>query len=152
MGKSLSIGQAAAVTGIKIPTIRYYEQIGLLPAPDRTAANRRYFHHADLDRLRFIRHARTLGFDINAIRALLHLQDEPGQSCAVADRIARERLLDVQQRLASLEALKVELERMVEGCAQGHVADCRVIQVLGDHSLCRFHDGGQSDGPSGAAS
>src|SRR4051794_15033376 len=115
------IGEAARFSGVKVPTIRYYEQIGLLPAPPRTEGNRRHYDDADLRRLAFIRHARELGFEVDAIRTLLVLQDEPNQSCAAADLIARARLIEVEQRIASLTALKAELKRMVSGCAHGKV-------------------------------
>jgi DNA-binding transcriptional MerR regulator len=124
------IGEAARQSGVKVPTIRYYEQIGLLPAPPRSEGNRRQYDAKDLRRLVFIRPARELGFDIDAIRALLALQDEPDQSCAVADQIARARLVEVQHRIASLTALKAELQRMVTSCSHGRVAQCRVIEAL----------------------
>ncbi|HSI41284.1 MAG TPA: helix-turn-helix domain-containing protein [Xanthobacteraceae bacterium] len=133
MSKSaVPIGAAARASGVKVPTIRYYEEIGLLPAPPRTEGGRRAYDAADLRRLAFIRHARGLGFGIESIRTLLVLQDDPGQSCAAADAIARERLAEVEQRIASLTALRSELERMVEGCAHGHVAACRVIETLAE--------------------
>jgi DNA-binding transcriptional MerR regulator len=132
----IAIGAAASQSGVKVPTIRYYEQIGLLPVPRRTAANRRLYDAGDLSRLAFIRHARELGFEVEAIRALLQLQDKPNQSCAAADTIARQRLAEVEQRIASLTALKVELKRMIEGCRRGRVKDCRVIEVLADHGKC----------------
>ena len=137
--QSLSIGRAADHTGVKVPTIRYYEQIGLLPPPLRTESNRRFYDEADLRRLTFIRHARELGFEIEAIRTLLTLPDKPDQSCAAADVAARARLADVNQRLNSLNALKAELERMVVGCSHGKVAECRVIEVLADHGQCKHH-------------
>lgn len=136
MLQALPIGEAAKQSGVKVPTIRYYEQIGLLPAPPRSDGNRRMYVAADLRRLTFIRHARELGFEIEAIRTLLVLQDEPNQSCATADIITRERLADVEQRIRSLTALKAELELMLEGCSQGRVAECRVIEVLADHGKC----------------
>jgi DNA-binding transcriptional MerR regulator len=77
---AVPIGEAARQSGVKAPTIRYYEQIGLLPAPPRSEGNRRQYDTGDLRRLAFIRHARELGFEIDAIRALLALQDQPGQS------------------------------------------------------------------------
>ena len=89
-----------------------------------------------MERLAFIRHARDLGFTLEAIRDLLSLSDRPDQSCAAADAIARAQLAEVESRLARLTALKAELERMVVQCAGGKIADCRVIEVLGDHSLC----------------
>jgi DNA-binding transcriptional MerR regulator len=130
------IGEAARHSGVKAPTIRYYEQIGLLPPPPRTQGNRRSYGDADLRRLAFIRHARQLGFEIEAIRTLLTLQDNPSQPCATADSIAKVRLAEVEQRLRSLTALKAELELMVDGCSHGHVATCRVIEVLADHGQC----------------
>jgi DNA-binding transcriptional MerR regulator len=130
------IGEAAKHSGVKAPTIRYYEQIGLLPAPLPTQGNRRAYGDADLRRLAFIRHARELGFEIEAIRTLLTLQDDPRQPCATADGIAKVRLAEVEQRIRSLTALKAELELMVDGCSHGHVATCRVIEVLADHGQC----------------
>ena len=128
--QAMPIGEASRQSGVKVPTIRYYEQIGLLPAPPRSEGNRRQYDADDLRRLAFIRHARELGFDIDAIRALLALQDEPGQSCAVADQIARARLVELEQRIASLKALKAELQRMVTSCSRGRVDQCRVIEAL----------------------
>ena len=89
-----------------------------------------------LDRLAFIRHSRELGFPLEAIRDLLSLSDRPDQSCAAADIIAKDQLAAVDARIARLTALKSELERMITQCAQGTIADCRIIEVLGDHSHC----------------
>ena len=136
----LSIGELSRRTGVKRPTIRYYEQIEMLPEPDRNGGNQRLYDQDTVDRLTFIRHARELGFPLEAIRDLLSLTDDPAQSCAAADAIARAQLVDVQRRLARLQALKQELDRMVKQCAGGSIADCRVIEVLGDHSLCATED------------
>lgn len=133
---AISIKDAARRSGVKVPTIRYYEQIGLLAAPRRDQGNRRVFEDSDLRRLTFIRHARELGFEVEAIRTLLDLQDTPDRSCSEADAIAQARLADVNQRIRSLLALKAELELMVKGCSHGHVAECRVIEVLADHGKC----------------
>ncbi|WP_409562228.1 helix-turn-helix domain-containing protein [Hyphomicrobium sp. B1] len=132
----VSIGEAAKLSGVKVPTIRFYEEIGLLPRPARTEANRRLFVEDDLHRLAFIRHCRELGFELDAIRTLLRLQDNPKQSCDSADTIARARLSEVELRLKSLRALQRELKRMIDGCSHGHVSQCRVIEVLADHAKC----------------
>jgi len=132
----LTIGKLGASAGVKVPTIRYYEQIRLLPEAERSAGNQRLYSQKALDRLAFIRHARDLGFTLEAIRDLLSLSDSPDQSCAAADAIARAQLSEVESRLARLTALKAELERMVVQCEGGRIADCRIIEVLGDHSLC----------------
>jgi DNA-binding transcriptional MerR regulator len=134
--KKITIGEAARQSGVKVPTIRYYESIGLVAAPSRSEGNQRSFEPSDLDRLAFIRHARELGFEVDSIRTLLSLQDNPGQSCASADAIAKARLIEVEQRIRSLLALKAELEVMVEGCDHGRVDQCRVIEVLADHGKC----------------
>jgi DNA-binding transcriptional MerR regulator len=136
MSDGVPIGVASIESGVKVPTIRYYEQIGMLRAPPRTKSNRRLYGAVDLRRLAFIRHARELGFGIEAIRALLTLQDNPNQSCKAADAIARARLGEVQQRIDSLTALKAELERLVAECSLGRVAECRVIGALtGDYGV-----------------
>jgi DNA-binding transcriptional MerR regulator len=132
--QDVPIGIASARSGVRVPTIRYYEQIGLLPKPTRTKNNRRLYGALDLRRLVFIRRARELGFDIEAIRALLALHDSPNQSCRAADAIARARLGEVHRRVDSLTALKSELERMIAECSLGRVAECRVIGTLAGDS------------------
>lgn len=134
--RKITIGDAARQSGVKVPTIRYYESIGLLAAPSRSEGNQRSYEPADIRRLAFIRHARELGFEVGSIRTLLALQDDPDQSCASADAIAKARLIEVEQRIRSLMALKAELEIMVEGCVHGRVDQCRVIEVLADHGQC----------------
>ncbi len=134
--QNMAIGAASRLSGVKIPTIRYYEDIGLLPLPARSEANRRSYGETDVRRLAFIRHARELGFEIDAIRALVTLQDNPLQSCGTADAIAKARLEEVNQRIRSLTALKSELELMVEGCRHGRVGECKVIEILADHGKC----------------
>lgn len=136
----LTIGKLGQAAGVKVPTVRYYEQIGLLPEPERSTGNQRLYPRAALDRLAFIRHARELGFPLEAIRDLLSLSDKPDQPCAAADTIAKAQLQAVRARLARLKALELELERMVEQCAHGAISDCRVIEVLGDHAQCAHPD------------
>lgn len=146
----LSIGKLGRAAGVKVPTIRYYEQIGLLRPVMRSEGNQRLYSRETLSRLAFIRHARDLGFPLDAIRDLLALQDDPDQPCAMADAIARAQLESVNRRIAQLDALRCELERMVAQCAHGSVADCRVIEVLGNHHLCLHPDheeGGEHDHP-----
>ena len=133
---SLTIGKVSKATNCKVQTIRYYEDIGLIPQPDRTDGNQRVYEPLHVERIRFIRHARELGFSLKAIRDLLSLSDNPKQSCDAADSIAREQLHEVEQRIDRLQSLMKELERMIDQCSGGEVSDCRVIQVLGDHNQC----------------
>lgn len=141
----LTIGKLGAAAAVKVPTIRYYEQIGLLPPPERSAGNQRLYPGAALDRLSFIRHARDLGFPLEAVRDLLSLSDHPDRSCAAADAIAQTQLVAVRARITRLRALEAELERMVVQCAHGTIAGCRVIEVLGDHGLCAGGDHGRPE-------
>jgi len=140
----LTIGTLGAKTGTKIQTIRYYEQIGMMPKAERTSGGQRRYRQQDLDRLAFIRHGRQLGFGLEAIREMLVLADDPTQPCADADSIARRQLEQVEQRIARLEALRVELRRMIHECTGNKVAQCRVLEILRDHSEC-LTDHGETD-------
>lgn len=132
----LSIGDLSRRAGVKVPTIRYYEQMGLISAPDRTEGNQRRYETSDLERLTFIRHARDLGFPIEAIRELLMLSRHPEEPCERADRIAREQLDDVREKIARLRKLEAELARIVSHADCHTVSDCYVIRALSDHGLC----------------
>ena len=136
----LSIGDLARRAGCKVQTVRYYEQIGLMPPPQRTTGNQRSYERIHADRLAFIRHSRELGFPLDAIRELLALTDDPNRSCDQADRIARAHLREVETRIGSLTALKTELKRMLQQCRSGRIAECRVIDVLTDHGKCATDD------------
>lgn len=132
-----TIGRLAEATATKVQTIRYYETIGLLAPFTRTEGGHRLYDTEDKKRLTFIRHARELGFSIDAIRELLSLSDNPDTSCERADDIASRQLEEVEQRLKRLKVLQKELKRMVVECGHGRVCDCRVIEVLSDHRLCQ---------------
>jgi len=126
----VNIGELAQATNTKAETIRYYERIGLLPAPPRTAGNYRDYSPAHVSRLTFTRRARDLGFSIEQIRALLDLADHKEQSCVAVDVIAREHLADVKRKLADLSALRRELESMIGQCRHGTIAECRILEAL----------------------
>jgi DNA-binding transcriptional MerR regulator len=127
---TLSIGQLAQASNVKVPTIRFYEEIGLLPRARRAANDRRIYDEAAVRRLAFIRHARQLGFSVEAIRDLLDLSDNPDRPCDEANRLAARQLDDVEAKIAQLETLRVELRRMVDTACHGRASDCRVIETL----------------------
>ncbi|MFY0308489.1 helix-turn-helix domain-containing protein [Leisingera sp. D0M16] len=131
-----SIGQLSKATGVKVPTIRYYEEIGLLPEPGRNAGNQRRYGQDGMDALGFIKHARDLGFSLEDIKALMGLDGHLGDDCAEADRIARSQLQNVRARIARLERLAAELERISHLCDGGSGGCCKVLTALGDHSQC----------------
>jgi DNA-binding transcriptional MerR regulator len=140
MSAQYSIGDVAREAGCKVQTIRYYEQVGLMPAPVRTSGNQRRYEHSHVERLGFIRHGRQLGFPLGAIRDLLKLTDTPSQSCQAVDGIARAQLQEVTDRIERLQALKQEFEHMIDECRHGRTSECRIIEVLSDHSHCRTED------------
>lgn len=133
LNERLTIGQLAKRTGCKVQTIRYYEQIGLMPEAMRTEGNQRRFGQAHHERLAFVRHCRELGFDLATIRELLRLADDPKHSCEAVDRIAGHQLQQVESRIARLEALRSELRRISRQCRGGRMADCRIIKALASH-------------------
>ncbi|MAC79275.1 MAG: MerR family transcriptional regulator [Rhodobacteraceae bacterium] len=132
-----SIGEMSRRTGVKVATIRYYEETGLLAAPARTSGNQRRYGQGELDKLGFIRHARDLGFSLEAIGALIDLQDHPDRSCLEANQIATGQLSEVRARIRRLQALETELARIAEGCDGDGTADCcYVLRSLADHDQC----------------
>jgi len=126
----LAIGDLGRLTATKVETIRYYERIGLLAAPQRTAGNYRAYKSDHLKRLSFIRRSRDLGFSLDQIRALLDLSDDRDRPCDAVDAIAREHLADVDRKIADLRALRRELDSMINQCRCGTVAECRIIEAL----------------------
>lgn len=144
-----TIGRLSKETGCNVQTIRYYEQIGLLKPPLRSSGNQRLYDESWAQRLRFIRHARELGFPLDAIRQMLTLADKPQQSCDLVDLIASDQLAAVERRIAQLEAMRAELGRMITQCQGGNADQCRILEVLGDHDLCLGDD--HAPRPEGAA-
>lgn len=130
----ISIGELARRTKVKVPTIRYYEQIGLLPPPPRTEGQQRRYGAGHVARLNFVRHARELGFGVEAIRELLAMSAKPNQPCTAIDEMARRHIAEVDRRIAHLSSLRAELQRTVDECGRGKVCDCRVIETLADSS------------------
>lgn len=132
----LTIGTLSRQTGVKIPTIRYYEQMGLMAAAERSEGNQRRYGLCDRDRLSFIKHARDLGFTIEAIRELLELSAHPERPCADADQIAVRQLQSVREKIARLQTLETELGRIATCCHGDHIKDCYVLQSLANHEMC----------------
>jgi Cu(I)-responsive transcriptional regulator len=126
-----SIGDMAKATGTKVVTIRYYEQIGLLPVASRTGGNYRSFTPEHVRRLRFIRRCRDLGFTLDQIRELLRLSAKEHQDCGEVDRITAEHLAEIEQKVSDLTRLADELRRLSKCCRGGGIiANCRIIEAL----------------------
>lgn len=135
----VTIGRLAKASDVKVTTIRYYESIGLIDPPDRSAGGQRIYDAKAIERMRFIRHARDLGFPLEAIRELIALSRNEDRSCAEVDEIARRHAEDIKQRIKRLKSLQREINRMINECAVDRVADCRIMEALSNHKL-RMHE------------
>lgn len=134
MSARLSIGLVARRTGATVPTVRYYEEIGLLPAASRTASGQRSYDEATVRRLVFIRRCRDFGFSIDQVRELVGLVDEPDRPCVEVRNIAASHLQDVRRKLDELHALEASLNAIVCGCddacMSGAAVDCSILEDL----------------------
>jgi MerR family transcriptional regulator, mercuric resistance operon regulatory protein len=129
--RGLTIGRLAALSGVNLETIRYYERIGLMPAPDRTEGGHRLYAAAHKRRLSFIRRGRELGFGIGAIRTLLDLAEPGHRSCDDVQPIAASHLQEVRAKIADLARLEAILAQTVSRC-EGHMSSpsCPVLEML----------------------
>ncbi|ODT64885.1 MAG: MerR family transcriptional regulator [Pelagibacterium sp. SCN 63-23] len=130
----LTIGKLAKAAGVNTPTIRYYEEIGLLPPADRSGSGQRIYGSDDVERLTFIRRCRDFGFGIEQVRLLAGLSISADKDCREVGDIARGHLGEVQFKLAELKALERSLQRFVAQCdavcCGGPARDCIVFQDL----------------------
>ena len=129
MAHSLTIGQVAKTTGLAAKTIRYYEEIGVLPVPRRTASGYRLYDSPGVEHLRFIRRAQALGFTLKEIKELLALSAQ--RDVGRVKRSAQTKLLDVEARIAALERVRDGLAKLIAACpGHGRAAGCPILQAL----------------------
>jgi DNA-binding transcriptional MerR regulator len=130
----MSIGILAKRTRCSVATIRYYEQIGLLPEATRRSGGHRVYRSADLSRVIFIRRCRDFGFPIEQVKELVGLAATPQQNCITVRDIAQQRLNEVQSKLKELRALQRSLAQFVEDCtaqcAGGPASNCVIMTDL----------------------
>lgn len=127
---TLRIGDLARQTATKVETIRWYEKVGLLPAPTRTGGNYRVYGNAELTRLSFIRRARDLGFSLDQVRKLFDLASDAAAECDDVHASASAHIVEIDRKLADLTALRHELTTMVISCKGGRVDQCRILEAL----------------------
>jgi MerR family transcriptional regulator, mercuric resistance operon regulatory protein len=125
-----SIGALAARSGVKVETIRYYETVGIMPRPARSAAGYRRYTHDDLQRLTFIRRGRQLAFSLEALRDLLRLIDGHSHTCAEGRTLALAHLADIRGKLADLKRLEGAVADIAARCTGEPVPDCALIEAL----------------------
>lgn len=128
--RGLQRAELALRTGANPETVRYYEKVGLLPPPPRTANGYRSYDSAHERRLSFVLRARELGFSLDEVRALLRLVDERDQPCAEASRLAATHLADVRAKIADLRRMEGVLKTVVAQCGDGTRSDCPLIETL----------------------
>jgi DNA-binding transcriptional MerR regulator len=130
----LSIGRLSKLAHCSVPTIRFYEQTGLLPAAGRSASGHRVYQTRDLQRLAFVRRCRDLDFPIEQIKLLMPLLDEKDRECNELRDLAQEQLLRVRHRLQDLIQLEQTLSEFVSSCETecigGASKDCTIIENL----------------------
>ena len=137
MAPALSIGQLAHATGVSAKTIRYYEQVGVLPSPGRTAAGYRQYPQDGVHRLRFVRRARTLGLSLQDLKALTTALDDGPRRTLRRQLLVlvREHLSAVKQRSVEVRLLQRELERVLHRLLTRPAADggegCRCLEIDG---------------------
>ena len=130
IARGLKRAQFAQRTGSNLETVRYYEKIGLLPEPPRSANDYRLYDQSHVDRLRFIMRGRELGFSIEEIRGLLLLVDGGDYSCAEINNVAVRHLNDIRLKITDLKKLAVVLEGMASQCSKGQLPECPIIDAL----------------------
>ena len=131
---ALTISQVATAADVNIQTIRYYERRGLFPPPRRTPAGYRQYAEDAVARLRFIKHAKELGFSLNEIQDLLGLRVRHGAACDAVERKTRNKIDLVQQKIRDLQRMKRTLDRLAAACAARRPTDeCPILEALEDH-------------------
>jgi MerR family mercuric resistance operon transcriptional regulator len=128
--------ELARRTGSNLETVRYYEKVGLLPEPPRTAGGYRSYDTTHERRLRFVLRARELGFSLDEIRALLRLVDERDEPCAEARAVAATHLQDVRAKIADLKRMERVLKDVVAQCGDGTLPECPLIETLFSKASC----------------
>jgi len=124
------IGTLSTRTGVNIETIRYYERIGLMPAPPRTEGGQRVYDAGHLKRLAFIRRSRELGFSLDDIRALLRLVDGGDYTCGEVHQMTLAHISDIRRKIADLRRMERVLKEMAAKCEGGDVPDCPILEAL----------------------
>jgi len=126
----LNIGQAAAASGVSAKMIRHYEAMGLLPAARRTEAGYRQYGDGDVQTLRFIRHARDLGFSLPDIGKLVGLWQDRTRPSREVKALAQTHIRELEAKARELLAMKSALEHLVQGCRGDDRPDCPIIESL----------------------
>lgn len=135
MAPGMKIGDLASVTHCSVPTIRYYERVGLLPPPARSGGNYRLYGPRHVEQLLFIRHSRSLDMTHDEVRTLLAFRDGPEEKCDEVNALLDEHIGHVARRIGELRELEQQLKELRGQCQSARrVRDCAIMQSLGRDS------------------
>lgn len=126
----MNIGQAAKQSGISAKMIRYYEDIGLLPAPKRTDAGYRMYSEEDIKTLKFIQHSRELGFSTEQMKELMSLWKNEGRQSAEVKELTQKHIDALNKKIADLQAMVSALQQSVDCCAGNQQAECEILNQI----------------------
>jgi MerR family mercuric resistance operon transcriptional regulator len=129
--RTMTIGGLSERTGVHIETIRYYERIGLLPAPPRSDGRHRRYDDAHRQRLIFIRRARELGFPLDRVRELLGIPAGESPPCEAVKSMTEAHIADIRQKIRSLQRLEEALAGLADQCSGG-LPCCPVLEALAE--------------------
>jgi MerR family mercuric resistance operon transcriptional regulator len=129
-GDGLPIGKLAAQSGVNIETIRYYEKVGVMPAPDRTAGGYRVYGPSHVKRLSFVRRGRELGFSLDELRGLLRLVDGHSHTCAEVRKLTLDHVAEIRRKVRDLRRLERVMADMAARCTGSRVPKCPIIDAL----------------------
>jgi MerR family transcriptional regulator, copper efflux regulator len=127
----VNIGEASARSGVSAKMIRYYEEIGLLPEPDRRESGYRVYNESDVHRLRFVRRSRDFGFPVERIRDLLRLWNDRKRPSAEVKRIAEAHVAELDKKIGELTALRDSMKDLARRCHGDQRPNCPILADLG---------------------
>ncbi|MCW5731982.1 MAG: Cu(I)-responsive transcriptional regulator [Alphaproteobacteria bacterium] len=126
----MNIGEVAARSGVPAKTIRYYEEIGLIPPADRGSNNYRDYGTREVETLRFVQRARSLGFGVKEVAGLLELYRDRRRTSREVKRLAKQHIAEIERKIVELEAMRATLAELVERCHGDHRPDCPILADL----------------------
>lgn len=129
--ETLTVGKLAKAAGINIETIRYYERRGLIAEPERSLSGYRHYPDSVLTRMRFIRHAKDMGFTLQEIKELLDLCVDPNSPCIEVKKRAESKIAEIEEKIEHLKNMKKSLSNIASQCSGGSaISDCTIVKTL----------------------
>lgn len=132
----MNVGEAARQSGLPVKTLRYYDEIGLLRPSARTESGYRDYSANDVSMLRFVQRSRSLGFSVEECGALLDLYRDRNRASADVREMARQRVSDIERKIAELEEMRATLGHLIDRCHGDDRPDCPILEDLAGADCC----------------